>query len=158
VGANADYCKPPFAGPEHVLAYLGRYTHRVALSNDRLLTLADGRVRFRWRDYADGDRVKVMELEVDEFLRRFLLRIVPARFVRIRHFGLLANRRRTANLTQCRVLLAQPPPPVIDQLESVRALLLRVLGVDIERCPICQRGILQPLAVLPPIRVAWDTS
>ena len=152
------YCKPPFAGPEHVLAYLGRYTHRVALSNDRLLTLVDGRVRFRWRDYADGDRVKVMELDADEFLRRFLLHVVPDRFVRIRHFGLLANRRRAAALAQCRILLAQPPPPGTDQVESVRALLLRVLGVDIERCPVCQRGVLQPLAVLPPIRVAWDTS
>src|SRR5207247_787921 len=82
--------------PEHVLAYLGRYTHRVALSNDRLVAVADGRVRFRWRDYADGDRVKLMELDIDEFLRRFLLHIVPDGFVRIRHFGLLANRRRAA--------------------------------------------------------------
>ena len=100
------YCKPPFAGPEHVLAYLGRYTHRVALSNDRLVAVTDGRVRFRWRDYADGDRVKLMELDVDEFLRRFLLHVVPDGFVRIRHFGLLANRRRAAALAQCRVLLA----------------------------------------------------
>jgi hypothetical protein len=84
--------------------------------------------------------------------------VVPDRFVRIRHFGLLANRRRAAALAQCRILLAQPPPPGTDQVESVRALLLRVLGVDIERCPVCQRGVLQPLAVLPPIRVAWDTS
>ena len=152
------YCKPPFAGPAHVLAYLGRYTHRVALSNDRLLTLADGRVRFRWRDYADGDRVKVMELDADEFLRRFLLHVVPDRFVRIRHFGLLANRRRAAALAQCRLLLAQPPPAAPSEPESVRALLLRVIGIDIERCPICQIGVLQPLAVLPPVPAAWDTS
>src|SRR5437773_9450035 len=105
------YCKPPFAGPEHVLAYLGRYTHRVALSNDRLLAVADGRVRFRWRDYADGNRVKVMDLDADEFLRRFLLHVVPEGFVRIRHFGLLANRRRAAALGQCRARLAQPAPP-----------------------------------------------
>ena len=105
------YCKPPFAGPEHVLAYLGRYTHRVAISNDRLVAVADDRVRFRWRDYADGDRVKIMELGIDEFLRRFLLHVVPNGFVRIRHFGLLANRRRAAALAQCRALLAQPPPP-----------------------------------------------
>jgi hypothetical protein len=152
------YCKPPFAGPEHVLAYLGRYTHRVALSNERLLALADGRVRFRWRDYADGDRVKVMELEAAEFLRRFLLHVVPNRFVRIRHFGLLANRRRAANLAQCRAVLAQPPPPVVTEVESVRALVLRVMGIDIERCPVCQVGALQPLAVLPPQPGAWDTS
>ena len=152
------YCKPPFAGPEHVLAYLGRYTHRVALSNDRLLALAAGRVHFRWRDYAAGDRVKIMALDADEFLRRFLLHIVPDRFVRIRHFGLLANRRRAANLAQCRAVLAQPPPPAVTAVESVRALLLRVMGVDIERCPVCQLGVMQSLAVLPPVPVAWNTS
>ena len=152
------YCKPPFAGPEYVLAYLGRYTHRVALSNDRLLALADGRVHFRWRDYADHDRVKIMDLDADEFLRRFLLHVVPDRFVRIRHFGLLANRRRAATLAQCRALLAQPPLAAAHEVESVRALLLRVMGVDIERCPVCQLGVMQPLAVLPPVLVAWDTS
>ena len=149
------YCKPPFAGPEHVLAYLGRYTHRVAMSNDRLVDTSDGRVRFRWRDYADGDRVKVMDLDVDEFLRRFLLHVVPDGFVRIRHFGLLANRRRAAALAQCHVLLAQPPPPA-PRPESVRDLLLRVTGVDIERCPVCQQGVLHRIAVLAP--AAWDTS
>ena len=119
---------------------------------------SDCRVHFRWRDYADGDRVKVMELDTDEFLRRFLLHVVPDRFVRIRHFGLLANRRRAANLAQGRALLAQPPLAAAPEVESVRALLLRVMGVDIERCPVCQLGVMQPLAVLPPVRVAWDTS
>ncbi len=151
------YCKPPFAGPDHVLAYLGRYTHRVAISNDRLLALADGRVRFRWRDYADGDRVKVMELEAEEFLRRFLLHVVPGGFVRIRYFGLLANRRRTAALAQCRALLAQPPPPALPP-ESVRVLLLRLTGIDIEHCPVCTHGSLRRLEVLRPAPVAWDTS
>jgi len=151
------YCKPPFAGPEHVLAYLGRYTHRVALSNDRLLAVADGRVHFRWRDYADGDRVKVMALDVDEFLRRFLLHIVPDGFVRVRHFGLLANRRRTQALAQCRVLLTQPPPPV-DQPESVREVMLRLTGLDIERCPVCQQGRLHTVERLAPTPAAWDTS
>lgn len=151
------YCKPPFAGPEHVLAYLGRYTHRIALSNDRLLAVADGRVCFRWRDYADGDRVKVMDLEVDEFLRRFLLHVVPDGFVRIRHFGLLANRRRAAALGQCRALLTQPPLPVAPP-ESVRDLMLRITGIDIARCPVCQHGVLHLIAVLAPTPVAWDTS
>ena len=151
------YCKPPFAGPDHVLAYLGRYTHRVALSNDRLLGLADGRVRFRWRDYADGDRVKVLDLDVDEFLRRFLLHIVPDGFVRIRHFGLLANRRRAAALAQCRVLLMQPPVPPASP-ESVRELMLRVTGTDIARCPVCQQGVLHQVEVLPPAPATWDTS
>ena len=149
------YCKPPFAGPDHVLAYLGRYTHRVALSNDRLVGVAEGAVRFRWRDYADGDRVKVMALDVDEFLRRFLLHVVPDGFVRIRHFGLLANRRRTAALAQCRALLSQPPLPEV-RPESARDLLLRLTGVDIDRCPVCQLGMLRLIAVLAP--AAWDTS
>ncbi|MGH7310483.1 MAG: IS91 family transposase, partial [Candidatus Rokuibacteriota bacterium] len=117
------YCKPPFAGPEHVLAYLGRYTHRIALSNDRLLA-------------------------VDEFLRRFLLHVVPDGFVRIRYFGLLANRRRTAALAQCRALLAQPPPPVVPP-ESARDLMLRVTGLDIERCPACQQGVLLSTSCRP---------
>jgi len=140
-----------------VLAYLGRYTHRVALSNDRLLGVADGRVRFRWRDYADGDRVKVMELAVEEFLRRFLLHVVPDGFVRLRHFGLLANRRRAAALAQCRALLAQPSPPPAAS-ESARDLMLRVTGLDIERCPVCQQGRLRQVERLPPMPAAWDTS
>ena len=88
------YAKRPFAGPEQVLDYLGRYTHRVALSNDRLVDHQDGRVGFHWTDYADQDRRKVMTLDVDEFLRRYLLHVVPRGFMRIRHFGLLANRTR----------------------------------------------------------------
>ena len=99
------YAKRPFAGPEQVLDYLGRYTHRVALSNERLVDLTDGVVRFRWKDYADGDRLKVMALSANEFLRRFLLHIVPTGFMRIRHFGLLANRTRQRTLTRCRQLL-----------------------------------------------------
>ncbi|MGH7416358.1 MAG: IS91 family transposase, partial [Candidatus Rokuibacteriota bacterium] len=152
------YCKPPFAGPEHVLAYLGRYTHRVAISNHRLVDFADARVRFRWRDYADGNRVKVMDLDAEEFLRRFLLHIVPDGFVRIRHFGLLANRRRTANLTQCRILLAQPPAPPREPPESVRTVMLRVTGVDIDRCPLCHLGVLRRLERLRPTSSPWDTS
>jgi hypothetical protein len=96
------YAKRPFAGPAQVLEYLGRYTHRVALSNHRLVDHRDGRVRFRWKDYADHDRVKVMALEVDEFLRRFLLHVVPRGFMRIRHFGLLANRTRRDTLRPAR--------------------------------------------------------
>ena len=158
------YAKRPFAGPEQVLEYLGRYTHRVALSNERILSLADGRVRFRWKDYADGDRVKVMELEAAEFIRRFLLHVVPDGFVRIRHFGLLANRTRTSKLARCRELLAQPTPAADRPVESVHALMLRLTGIDIARCPVCQQGRLHVTALLPaappPPRLApiWDTS
>jgi len=149
------YAKRPFAGPEQVLEYLSRYTHRVAISNERLVGLDDGIVRFRWRDYADGDRLKVMALEAEEFIRRFLLHVVPDGFVRIRHFGLLANRTRHAKLARCRRLLAQPPAPTTPDTESVRALMLRLTGLDIERCPVCQRGRLRVTEILPPV---WDTS
>jgi hypothetical protein len=141
-----------------VLASLGRYTHRVVISNDRLVALAEGRVCFRWRDYADGDRVKVMELEADEFLRRFLLHVVPDGFVRIRHVSLLANRHRAAKLAQCRALLAQPPPPPPAPPESAQALMLRVTGLDIARCPVCQQGQLRQVERLAPAPPAWDTS
>jgi Putative transposase/Transposase zinc-binding domain len=143
------YAKPPFAGPESVLDYLGRYTHRVALSNDRLVDQRDGHVRFRWRDYADHDRVKVMTLDVDEFLRRFLLHVVPRGFMRIRHFGLLANRTRRDRLTQCRNLLAQPPPTAVP-LVSTTDLIHRLLGRDASRCPSCREGRMQIVAVLAP--------
>jgi hypothetical protein len=95
------YCKPPFGGPEYVLQYLGRYTHRVAISNHRLISLADGQVTFRWRDSAHHNEQKVMSLSLDEFLRRFLLHLLPKGFVRIRHFGFLANRRRATLLPLC---------------------------------------------------------
>jgi hypothetical protein len=98
-----------------------------------------------------------MALVVDEFLRRFLLHVVPDGFVRIRHFGLLANRRRAAALAQCRTLLAQPPPPSLPP-ESARDLMLRVTGLDLERCPRCQQGLMRRLDVLPPAPASWDTS
>jgi Putative transposase len=141
------YAKRPCAGPEQVLDYLGRYTHRVALSNNRLVDHRDGRVRFRWRDYADHDRVKVMTLEADEFLRRFLLHVVPRGFMRIRHFGLHANRSRRAALPQCRDLLGQPPPADAP-VESVGALVHRLTGVDLTCCPVCGKGRMQRIALV----------
>ena len=150
------YAKRPFAGPEQVLDYLGRYTHRVALSNDRLVDVRDDRVRFRWKDYADHDRVKIMALDADEFLRRFLLHVVPSGFMRIRHFGLLANRTRGATLTRCRDLLDQPTPEEV-RLESIAVLMQRLTGVDLSRCPACGEGRMQISAIV--VRVAPpDTS
>jgi hypothetical protein len=110
------YAKPPFGGAEHVLNYLARCTNRVAISNHRLVAFENDRVSFRWRDYAHGGKKKVMTLSADEFLRRFLLHVLPSGLVRIRHFGLFANRRRSAALERCRVLLdatacADPPEP-----------------------------------------------
>src|SRR4051794_1532869 len=104
------YAKKPFRGPEYVLQYLGRYTHRVAISNHRLVAFEDGKVTFRWKDYARGNKKRKMMLTADEFLRRFLLHVLPRGLTRIRHFGLLANRRRGELIPLCRRLLAQPPP------------------------------------------------
>jgi hypothetical protein len=100
------YAKPPWGRPEQVLKYLSRYTHRVAIANSRLVFVGDGVVRFRYTDYAAGGTAKVMELRAEEFLRRFLLHVVPTGFVRIRHYGLLANRSRQAKLARARQLLA----------------------------------------------------
>ena len=104
------YSKPPFGGPEYVLQYLGRYTHRVAISNHRLISLADGKVTFRWRDSAHHNVQKVMTLALDEFLRRFLLHLLPQGFMRIRNFGFLANRRRAVLLPLCFHLLSSTQP------------------------------------------------
>lgn len=106
------YAKPPFGGPEQVLKYLARYTHRVAISNDRLISLTDGRVSFRWKNYAQGSQQQTMTLSAVEFLRRFLTHVLPRGFVRIRYYGWLANSRRQANLARCRELLGAQPPVV----------------------------------------------
>lgn len=104
------YVKPPSGGPRQVLKYLSRYTHRVAISNSRILSFTDGKVTFRWRDYADSNRVKNMTLDAIEFVRRFLLHILPDRLVRIRYFGFLANRRRTQNIERARTLIGCSAP------------------------------------------------
>jgi hypothetical protein len=150
------YAKPPFAGPEQVLAYLGRYTHRVAISNERLVDCHDGTVRFRYRDYARGNRVKVMRLPAEEFIRRFLLHVLPPGFVRIRHVGLLANRHRTERLGRCRALLGQPQPEP-QEPESVQAAMLRLTGLDIQRCPYCGEGRLRRVVLVAPIRATAPT-
>jgi Putative transposase/Transposase zinc-binding domain len=104
------YAKRPFGGPGHVLHYLARYTHRVAISNHRLVSVADGKVTFRWKDYAHGSKQRKMTVTAEEFLRRFMLHVLPRRFVRIRFFGFLANRRRKQLLPLCQQLLENSPP------------------------------------------------
>jgi Putative transposase/Transposase zinc-binding domain len=126
------YAKRPFGGPEYVLQYLGRYTHRVAISNHRLLSFAEGKVTFRWRDSAHNNEQKLMTVEQDEFLRRFLLHLLPKGFVRIRHFGFLANRRRATLLPLCFHLLgAAQEPPAQQELSSASD------SHDLWRCPKC---------------------
>jgi hypothetical protein len=103
------YAKPPFGGPQHILHYLARYTHRVAISNHRIVNFADGKVTFRWKDYAAKGKQRLMTLTAEEFLRRFLIHTLPRGFVRIRFFGFLANRRRSLLLPVCRRLLKETP-------------------------------------------------
>jgi len=142
------YTKRPFAGPESVLKYLGRYTHRVAISNDRIVGLQDAVVRFRWRDYSDNNQNKIMALPASEFLRRFLLHVLPRGFMRIRHFGLLANRHRKCKLQRCRELLEVPPPPE-RQDESTAEMIVRLTGRDLTRCPFCEKGTMRVTRQLP---------
>ena len=114
------YAKPPFGSPAHVLHYLARYTHRVAISNHRLVDVTDDTVSFRWKDYRHGSQVRTLTLAVDEFLRRFLLHVLPKRFVRIRYFGFLASRCRTPQLAQCRQALAVAPAPPLEPTPPAR--------------------------------------
>lgn len=136
------YAKKPFSSPEKVLDYLGRYTHRVALTNQRILAVAHSQVTFAYRDRRDANRLKSMTLPVDEFIRRFLLHVLPKGLRRIRHFGFLANRSKRQALCRCRQLLGLPPAvPQTPEL-STRDLLLELTGRDPQRCPCCQRGTL----------------
>jgi hypothetical protein len=148
------YCKPPFDGPEGVLQYLGRYTHRIAISNNRILTLQDGKVSFLWRDYADHNRQKTMTLQADEFIRRFLLHVLPARYVRIRHFGLLANRNCKDHIALCRMILedGKTVTKENDRQETWQEQLLRICGIDVTTCPVCQKGRMFRIELLPPYR------
>jgi hypothetical protein len=130
------YTKPPFGGPEQVLRYLANYTHRVAISNHRILSIEDGNVTFRWKDYAHGNKKKKMTLTACEFLRRFLLHVLPQGFIRIRCFGFLAHRQRKALLQICRNLLDAQPPEVSTATET---------GApgEVLLCPACRTGHLQ---------------
>lgn len=145
------YAKRPFAGPEQVLEYLGRYTHRTAISNERLIALDAHGVRFRYKDYAHAERRRLTSLEPVEFLRRFTLHVLPRGFNRIRHYGLLANRNKRALLAQaCAALHAPAPVQTTAARESVCAFWQRVAGIDIARCPHCQHGTFRLVATLAP--------
>jgi hypothetical protein len=148
------YSKPPFGGPDQVLAYLARYTHRVAITNHRLRRLEGDHVVFTWKDYAHGGENREMNLPAQEFIRRFLLHVLPDRFVRIRYYGLLANRRRQENLVLCRKLLRHRPVPrsLLTAEPSWQDLFQKLTGLDPMLCPECGQGRLQALQILPPLR------
>jgi hypothetical protein len=137
------YAKPPFGGPAQVLAYLGRYTHRVAIANSRLVSVTDQHVAFRWKDYRHHGKAKIMTLDADEFIRRFLLHTLPDGFHRIRHYGFLANGHRVQKLALCRELLDVPPSSTatekIDDATHMHA---------VDRCPCCG-GAMMTIAILP---------
>jgi hypothetical protein len=142
------YAKPPFGGPEQVLGYLSRYTHRVAIANSRLISLEDGRVSFRWHDYRHGARNKIMTLDAEEFIRRFLLHTLPDGLQRIRHYGFLANGCRAGKLALCRQLLAVPPPEPPPPPRDYRERLRQLTGRDVDICPCCG-GPMVPVGPLP---------
>ena len=150
------YAKKPFGSPHHILDYLGRYTQRVALSNDRILSAHNAEVTFSYRDRKDHDRKKTMTLDAHEFIRRFLLHVIPKGFVRVRHFGFLANRSKSL-LSKCRQLLDLSPTVPKLPTRSVQELMLQLTGLDITRCPLCQKGTLLFLAKLP-VPAPWDSS
>jgi hypothetical protein len=159
------YSKRPFAGPEQVLDYLGRYTHRVAISNQRLLKVDDVGVTFRWKDYRT-DQHRKMTLEPDEFIRRFLQHILPPGFVRIRHGGFLGNKHRHRKLARCRELLHVAPVEVADESKDWKALHEQLTGQPIDQCPACRHGRLafvealapEPLPLWWSRRTLWDSS
>lgn len=132
------YAKPPFGSPAKLVDYLGRYVKRVAISNDRLISIEGGRVRFRYRDYADSDRLKVMELSAEEFIRRFLQHVLPSRFHKIRYYGLFAVRDRHERLAHCHRLL-KSRYQAAEQLDW-RAWLERLTGQHPDRCSHCRTG------------------
>jgi hypothetical protein len=144
------YAKPPFGGPEHVLHYLARYTHRVAISNHRLVDFTDGKVTFRWKDYAHGSKKCQMTLSAEEFLRRFLLHTLPRGFVRIRSFGFLANRRRATLLPLCRRLLPANPRPHSSEAAGQS-------GPALWRCPQCG-GPMMVIDRLTPQQLHWKLA
>jgi hypothetical protein len=144
------YAKPPFAGPQQVLDYVGRYTHRVAISNNRLLDIENGEVRFRWKDYRDKNRQKTMMLTADEFIRRFLLHVLPDGFQRIRYYGFLGNRYRKQKLARCRQLLGMPEneAPESDLSSDYRDCYEQLTGSSLWECPVCHQGRMHVIGVL----------
>jgi hypothetical protein len=156
------YSKRPFAGPQQVLDYVGRYTHRVAICNHRIHDIENDRISFQWKDYRNGGEVKTMILSADEFIRRFLIHVLPNGFQRIRYYGFLGNRYRQQKLEQCRRLLGMPLPDqhaAEDLEEDYRDRYENLTGHSLKQCPQCQHGHMVLVAILPkgsshsPIRI-----
>ena len=156
------HCLVPGGGPTQVLDYVGRYTHGVAISNKRLVSIDDGKVRFRWKDYRDGNRQKIMTLEAGEFIRRFLIHVLPDGFHRIHYYGFLGNCHRARKLALCRELLGMvPPEPVADPPADYRDRFEALTGRSLRECPHCHAGIMVVIECIARPRVCQpvpDTS
>ncbi len=151
-----SYCKPPFGGPEEVLRYLARYTHRVAISNDRIVRAANGRVTFTWRDYKDSGKKKEMTLSAFEFIRRFLLHVLPKNFYKIRYYGIWSSRNRKGKLRKCQEILGYSPESDSEEIASMswEDLLFDLTGIDARLCPKCKKGRLVTIEIIPKARAA----
>jgi len=155
------YAKRPFAGPAQVLNYVGRYTHRVAISNNRLVSMDNGNVRFRWKDYRSGNGQKTMTLEAREFIRRFLIHVLPDGFHRIRYFGFLGNCHRARKLARCRELLGMATPASADPSPDYRDRFEVLTGRSLRACPLCHTGTMVVVVCIARPKVcqpAPDTS
>jgi hypothetical protein len=159
------YAKAPFAGPQQVLDYVGRYTHRVAISNNRLLDIEEGKVAFRWKDYRDDSAKKTMTLDADEFIRRFLMHVLPPGLQRIRYYGLMGNRHREEKLAHCRELLhmapKMPAEPEVTTPSDYRDRYQALTGVSLHQCPVCGQGrmlTVQQINRPPSLLFTFDTS
>ncbi|MDT8302888.1 MAG: IS91 family transposase [Sedimentisphaerales bacterium] len=147
------YSKAPFNGPKKVLDYLGRYTHRVAIANHRIVEVKAGQITFRYRDRSDGDKCKLMTIATQEFIRRFLLHVLPESFMRIRHYGFLANRCKREHMAKCRELLGLSAELPSVSEETMQEKMLRLTGVDVTECPRCKRGRMRRIVELPILSV-----
>jgi hypothetical protein len=146
------YCKPPFKKPESVIEYLGRYTHRVAISNNRIVRIKDDHVTIKYRDYSDGDKIKDMELEASEFIRRFLLHVLPDQFFKIRYYGFLSARNRKTKLVKCKELLGAKITETEENDLNWQDFFEKVTGIDPTLCPVCKKGRLIYFETINPVQ------
>jgi len=150
------YSKQPFGGPEQVLEYLGRYTHRVAITNNRIVSIEEGRVTFNYRDRGDENKVKELEVKAEEFIRRYLLHILPNGFMKIRYFGFLAHTNKRTCIPLLRRLINPDATFPEKMIETVQEMMLRLANIDICLCPACGKGKMVCVEELP--KPVMDTS
>jgi hypothetical protein len=153
------YAKKPFENPEHVLKYIARYTHRIAISNNRIVDVKNGNVSFTYKDRKNNDGTKIMTLDVDEFIRRFLLHVLPDGLQKIRHYGFLANRCKMNNLSRCRKIFQLSPAVPQREEKTSRELMIQLTGIDFMICPVCKKGTMKLIAKIQKhVPMIFDSS